>query len=400
MITIGLIGKTNVGKSTFFSSATLIDVEISNRPFVTIEPNVGVAYVRKECAHTKLGVRCNPRNSICIGDYRFIPVKLVDVAGLIPGAHEGKGLGNKFLDDLRKADVLIHVVDASGSTDEEGRQVSPGTRDPEEDIKFVENEIDEWFYSIISKEWDKFARTTDLSSKDVPESLLTKISGLSVNRKQIIKALKTTGLDGKKLLLWKDEDIRSFSSALRRISKPIVIAANKADMPTAKENINRLKAKYPFVIPVSAESELALRRAAKTGLIDYIPGDSSFKVKGTIDKKREKALEFIRDTVLNVYGNTGVQQALNDAVFGALNMIHVYPVEDERRYTNRDGDVLPDVLLLENGSTPRDMAFLIHTDLGKGFLYAIEAKTKMRIGEDYILKDGDVIKIVSTLSRG
>ncbi|AWR99430.1 redox-regulated ATPase YchF [Metallosphaera hakonensis] len=399
MITIGLVGKTNVGKSTFFAAATMLEVEIANRPFVTIEPNVGVGYARKKCAHTELGVKCNPKNSICIGDFRFIPVKIVDVAGLIPGAHEGRGLGNKFLDDLRKADVLINVIDASGSTNEEGVMVPPGTRNPEDDIKFVENEINEWFFSIISKDWDKFARTTDLSNKDIVESLLAKVSGLSVNRKQIIKALKASGLENTKLLQWGEEELKKFSSTLRIISKPIVIAANKADISIARDNINRLREKYPHLVPVSAESELALRRASKLGLIDYIPGDPIFKVKGNLEDRKLKALNYIKSTVLDVYGYTGVQQAINEAVFGALNMIHVYPVEDERKYTNKDGDVLPDVILLENGSTPKDLAFSIHTDLGKGFLYAIEAKRKIRIGEDYMLKDGDVIKIVSTLAR-
>ncbi|ABP94246.1 MULTISPECIES: redox-regulated ATPase YchF [Metallosphaera] len=399
MITIGLIGKTNVGKSTFFSAATMLEVEIANRPFVTIEPNVGVAYVRKKCVHTELGVKCQPKNSICIGDYRFIPVKLVDVAGLIPGAHEGRGLGNKFLDDLRKADVLIHVVDASGSTNEEGVMVSPGSRDPEEDIKFVESEIDEWFFSVIKKDWDKFARTTDLSSKDVVESLLSKVSGLSVNRKHVVMALKASGLENVKLIQWGDEGLRQFSSTLRRISKPIVIAANKADIPVSRHNISKLKEKYPHVVPVSAESELALRRAAKAGIIEYIPGDGHFKIIGNLEEKRMKALNYIKTNVLDVYGSTGVQQAINEAVFGALNMIHVYPVEDERKYTNKDGDVLPDVFLVEKGSTPRDLAFLIHTDLGKGFLYAIEAKKRVRVGEDYELRDGDVIKIVSTLAK-
>ncbi len=191
MITIGIIGKTNVGKSTFFAAATLKDVEIANRPFVTINPNEGIGYVRVRCVHTEFNVKCNPKNSICIDDYRFIPVKLIDVAGLIPGAHEGRGLGNKFLDDLRQADALIHVIDASGSTNEEGVPVEPGSRDPEEDIKFIENELNEWFYSIINKDWAKFARTIDLSGKDLVDALLSKLSGISVNRSHIIETLKS-----------------------------------------------------------------------------------------------------------------------------------------------------------------------------------------------------------------
>ncbi|QKR01023.1 redox-regulated ATPase YchF [Metallosphaera tengchongensis] len=399
MITVGLIGKTNVGKSTFFASATMLDVEIANRPFVTIEPNVGIAYAKKKCVHTELKVVCNPKNSICVEDYRFIPIKLVDVAGLIPGAHEGRGLGNKFLDDLRKADVLIHVIDASGSTNEEGVAIQPGSRDPEADIEFVTKEIDEWFFSILKKDWEKFARTTDLSGKDIIESLLTKVSGLSVNRKHLIKALKASGLENVKLLQWGEEGLRKFSSKLREVSKPIIIAANKADVTIARENIKRLQSKYPFVVPVSAESELALRKAAKAGIIKYIPGDGNFKLTGNLDERKAKALEYIKTNVLEIYGNTGVQQAINEAVFGALNLISVYPVEDEKKFTNKDGDVLPDVLLLEMGSTAKDLAYSIHTDLGKGFLYAVDARRKTRLGEDYVLQDGDVIKIVSSLAR-
>ncbi|ARM75907.1 redox-regulated ATPase YchF [Acidianus manzaensis] len=399
MITIGLIGKTNVGKSTFFSAATLVDVEIANRPFVTIEPNIGIAYVKSLCAHVDFHVKCNPKNSICIGDYRFIPVKLVDVAGLIPGAHEGRGLGNKFLDDLRKADVLIHVIDASGSTNEEGVQVSPGSRNPEDDIQFIEDEINEWFISIVEKDWEKFARITDLSGKDIIESLLGKLSGLSINREQIIQTLKESKLENLKLMQWTKEDIRNFGIKLREITKPIVIAANKADISISKKNIEHLKEKYKYVVPTSAEAELALRKASKNGLIEYIPGESNFKIVKELNEKHLKALEYIKNNVLDIYGNTGVQQAINSAIFDALGMIVVYPVEDEKKLTDKNGNVLPDAFLIKKGSNPRDLASIIHSDLAKGFLYAIDVRKRMRIGEDYKLQDRDVVKIISTLAK-
>jgi len=400
LIEIGIVGKTNVGKSTFFSAATLIDVAIANRPFVTIEPNVGIGYVKNLCVHTELHVKCNPKNSVCIGDYRFIPVKLIDVAGLIPGAHKGRGLGNKFLDDLRKADVLIHVVDASGSTSEEGTPLPPGSRDPEEDVKFIEEELDEWFYSIVSKDWQKFARTVDNSGKDIVEALLSKLSGLSINRTHIITTLRETKLENVKLLQWSDEDLRLFAKKLREISKPMVIAANKADLPEAKKFIEKLKSKYKFVIPTSAESELALRKAANAKLIEYIPGEREFRVIDNLSEGQKRALEYIRSRVLEIYGSTGVQQAINTAVFDALQMIVVYPVEDERKFTDRNGNVLPDALLVKKGTKPRELASMIHTELAKGYLYAINAKTKARIGDDYELQHNDVIKIVSSTARG
>ncbi|AOL15755.1 redox-regulated ATPase YchF [Sulfolobus sp. A20] len=400
MISIGIVGKTNVGKSSFFSAATLKDVEIADRPFVTINPNEAIGYVKVRCVHTEFNVKCNPKNSVCIDNYRFIPIKLVDVAGLIPGAHEGRGLGNKFLDDLRQADALIHVIDASGSTNEEGLPVEPGSRDPEEDIKFIENELDEWFYSIINKDWAKFARTTDLSGKDLVEALLSKLSGISVNRSHIIEALKQTKLENLKLLQWTETDLKDFARVLRIISKPMIIAANKSDMPQARRNIEKLRKKYQWIIPTSAISELALRKAAKSGIIHYIPGESDFIIlKKDISEKQKSALEYIRKNVLEVYGSTGVQQALNVAVFEALKMIVVYPVEDEKRLSDKNGNVLPDAILLKKGSNPRDLAYSIHTDLAKGFLYAIDVKRKMRIGEEYQLQDGDVIKIVSSTAK-
>ncbi|AHC51024.1 translation-associated GTPase [Sulfolobus acidocaldarius SUSAZ] len=399
MITVGLIGKTNVGKSTFFSAATLIDVEIANRPFVTINPNIGIAYVRDTCVHTEVNVKCNPRNSVDMDNYRYIPIKLIDVAGLIPGAHQGRGLGNKFLDDLRKADVLIHVIDASGSTNEEGLPIPTGSRDPEEDIKFVINEIEEWFYSIVTKDWQKFARTVDLANKDPEEELLSKLSGLSINKFHIISALKETKLENLKLMQWSEDDLRNFTRKLREISKPIVIAANKADIKESRKFIEKLKQKYQWIVPVSAESELALRRASKAGLIKYLPGDNQIKILKELNQKQREALDYIQTNVIDVYGGTGVQQAINIAVLDALQMIVVYPVEDEKRYTDHDGNVLPDAILIKRNSTPKDLASVIHTELAKGFLYAIDAKKKIRVGEDYKLQHRDIIKIVSSTAK-
>ena len=334
-----------------------------------------------------------------MNDYRFIPIKLIDVPGLIPGAHKGRGLGNKFLDDLRQADALIHVIDASGSTNEEGVPVEPGSRNPEEDIKFIENELDEWFYSIVSKDWSKFARTADLSGKDIVEALLNKLSGISVNRYHIIEALKITKLENLKLMQWSEEDLRLFAKSLRLISKPIIIAANKSDLREARNNIKLLREKYKWVIPTSAISELSLRKASKSGIISYIPGDSKFTILKPLNEKQKEALEYIENNVLKVYGSTGIQDAINTAVFEALNMIVVYPVEDERKLSDKNGNVLPDALLLKRGSTPRDLAFAIHSELAKGFLYAIDVKKKIRVGDDYLLQPNDVIKIVSTTAR-
>ncbi len=398
-ILIGIVGKTNVGKSTFFAAATETTVEIGNRPFVTIDPNIGVAYLRKKCIHVELGLeKCDASNSICLMGWRFIPVKVMDVAGLVPGAHQGRGLGNRFLDNLRRADVLLLVVDASGSTDPEGVPVKPGTYDPVEEVNQIIYEIDEWMYSIIEKDWDKVARTIDASKTlDIAGALAQRLSGLSITKPQVAEALERTGLMDKKLTNWTKEELREFMQVLRKISKPIVIIANKIDLPRAHENYERMKREFPDykIIPTSAAAELLLRKLAKEGKIRYTPGDDSFEIIEELDPKTTRILEMIKKNIMEKYGGTGVQQALNTAVFDVLEMITVYPVDDPNKFTDKQGRVLPDVILVKKGTTAREFAYKIHTDLGKSFIYAINAKTKQRIGENYLLQDGDVIKIVA-----
>jgi len=402
-ILLGVVGKTNVGKSTFFSAATEIDVPIENRPFVTIEPNVGVTYVRTRCAHVDLGLpKCDASNSLCKLGWRFIPVKIVDVAGLVPGAHQGRGLGNKFLDHVRRADALLLVVDASGSTDEEGRPVKPGSYDPVLEVKQMVFEIEEWMYSILLKDWDRLARYVDtMGSHDVAGVIAQRVSGLSITRQQVLKALEDSGLESKKLTSWSKEDLRLFVSKLRAVSKPMVIVANKADIPVAEDNIRRLREAFKgaIVVPTSSIAELVLRKAAAKNFVEYLPGDGSFSVKGSLPPDLARVLEKIEEHVLKKWGSTGVQQALNEAVFNLLDSIVVYPVEDHVRFTDKQGRVLPDALIVPRGSTARDVAYRIHTELGDTFLYAINAKTRQRVGESYRVNDGDVIKIVATAAR-
>jgi len=405
-ILVGVVGKTNVGKSTFFSAATELSVAIENRPFTTIEPNIGVGYVRKKCVHVKLGLpRCDASNSVCLDGDRMIPVKMMDVAGLVPGAHKGRGLGNKFLDDLRKADVLLLVVDASGSTDPDGNPVKPGAYDPADEVEQMLREIDEWMFSIISKDWDRFAKYVDTGGVlDVAGAIAERMSGLSVRKKHVVEALEKAGLSDKPLSRWSVDELRTFTRVLRETAKPIVIVANKVDIPEAEDGIKSLRRRFPNypVIPTSAAAELALRRAAKAGLVKYKPGDPSFEVvdESRLSPRERAVLDLIRNRVLERWGSTGVQQAINKAVLEVLDMIAVYPVEDPNKFTDKQGRVLPDVLLVPRGTTARELAYKIHTDLGRTFLYAINALTKQRVGENYVLKDDDVIKIVAAASRG
>jgi hypothetical protein len=399
---LGIVGKPNVGKSTFYSAATLAPAEIASYPFTTIKPNRGVGYVRTPCVHEEFGVKDNPVNSLCLDGVRLIPIEFIDCAGLVPGAWQGRGLGNQFLDEIRKADALIHIVDASGGTDSEGRICKIGEHDPIEDVKFLEQEITMWMANILKKDWPKIARTAESETKgDLLSMLEERLSGLAIKRQHIFEAVRKTGLNAEKPTSWSEEEFLKFVDILRQIAKPMLIAANKIDMPNAEENLERLKRLDYIVVPCCAEAELALRRAAEKQLINYRPGDCNFQVlhPEKLTESQAKALETIREKILLKYGSTGIQTAINMAFFKLLSMITVYPVEDLEHLSDHNGRVLPDTYLVPYGTTARQLAYLIHTELGESFIYAVEAREKKRIGEDYILKDRDVISIVSAKKR-
>jgi ribosome-binding ATPase YchF (GTP1/OBG family) len=397
---IGIIGKANVGKSTFFNAATELAVQAANYPFTTINSNIGIVHARQKCVCTEFGVQDNPIHSICIDGNRFIPINLIDIAGLVPGAHLGKGLGNKFLDDARQADALIHIVDASGSTDSEGKPISPGTGDPISDVSFVEEEFDLWLASVVSRDWNKVSREAESQGQKLEQMLAKRLSGLAIGSRQIADALDETGLYYKKTILWTQEDIFNFCKVIRLKSKPIVLAANKADLSTVDKNINAMKKTGRDVIVCASEAENLLRRAAKKGIIHYLPGDNSFSIKqeAELNDQQKKALSIISN-ILSKYGSTGIQEVINYVCFEILNLIVVYPVEDDLKLIDKKGNVLPDARLLPRGSTAKDLAHTIHADLAKGLLYAIDIRSKQRLSSEYKLKNNDVIKIVSATSR-
>ena len=394
---IGLLGKANVGKSTFFSAATETPVPTGNFPFTTIEPNVGIAYVKADCACKYFEI--SHENPLCVNKVRFIPVKLIDVAGLVPGAYEGKGLGNQFLDDARQAEVLIHVVDIAGTTDIQGQPVPAGTHDPIEDVEFVQNEFDLWFVNILQREWDKITREIDQKRAKLTDGIAKRFTGLGIKDYQVHEALQKLNLISKNPKEWSNSDIQTFVKELRKNTKPIIIAANKADLCQDLDIIKKIS--DTTVVTCSAETELLLRKASKAGIVNYSPGDEGFSIveNKKILPQQKKALDVVKG-IFSKIQSTGIQKILNIAVFDTLKFIVVYPVEDETKLTNKDGDVLPDAKLLPENSTAKDLAALVHADIAKGFLHAIDCKTKQRIGGDHKLKNGDVIKIVSTLSRG
>jgi len=390
---IGFVGKPSTGKSTFFKACTLADVAIANYPFTTISKNEGITFVKIDCIDKEFNKQCNPRTGYCIDHKRFIPVDLLDVAGLVPGASEGKGLGNQFLDDLRKADVLIHVVDISGSTNEKGEPVTALSYDPLNDIEFLENEIETWYTALVTKGWDKFTRQQKMEHGELFKAVAKQLSGLGVTEDIAENILRKFNED---LSKWTQEDIIKLARTLRQKTKPIIIAANKIDVPGAEKNMERIKKKYPdyVIIPCSAMAELTLRELTKDEKISYIPGENSFKILKDLDEKQNKILEYINLNILNKFNSTGVQQVLNSSVFDILKYIAIYP-GGVNKLTDSEGRILPDCFLLKEGSTALDFAFKLHTDFGKNFIRAIDVKKKLTVGKDYLLKHKDVIEIVA-----
>ncbi len=396
---VGIVGKPSCGKSTFFKSVTMADVAIASYPFTTIKPNRGIGHVKLKCADRFFSVQCNPREGYCIDGERYVPVELLDVAGLVPGAHTGKGLGNQFLDDLRQAHVLIHIVDASGSTNENGEPVPEGSHDPAKDVLFLEQELDLWYGAILKKPWEKFARQAYAERQKVSFAIAKQFSGLNANEKMVADIIEKQGLDPENPTKWTEGQISGFATELRKRTKPMIIAANKADTAAGAANYERLKQAYPkyTVIPCSAGAELALKEAAKKGVIKYSAGDSDFASldESGITGQQKAGLRFIRQSVLQKFGSTGVQECLNKAVFGVLSYLAVFP-GGINKLADQYGRVLPDCFLLPPNSTALDFAYRVHTDIGKGFIRAIDVKTRMTVGKEHLLKSGDVVEIISS----
>ena len=394
---IGLVGKPSSGKSTFFNSCTLSNVDMAQYPFTTINKNEAVAYVTAQCPCAQLNIKCNPHNSDCKNGTRLIPVNIIDVAGLVPDAHEGKGMGNKFMDDLRNADSLIQVIDCSGKTNEKGEPTE--NYDITNEIRFLEKEINLWYHRIITKNLEKVIRKSMLEKKDLLKSIVEDLSGLKINEMHIQQALEKNDLDLNSANKWSETEKELFAFTLREISKPMIYAANKFDTENSKDNLEKLTDEFPkkTIIPTSAEYERALRNATKKELVNYIPGNSSFDItkKDELNEQQLKAIGKITD-YLKENKSTGIQECLNKVMFTILDQIVVYPVQNENKYSDGSGNILPDAILMPRGSNAKDLAFKIHTDIGNTFLYAVDAKTKMRIKAEHEIKDGDIIKIVST----
>ncbi len=392
MITVALAGKPNAGKSTFYTAATEAEVDVANYPFTTIDANRGVAYARTDCPCLDLAERCGDEH--CQAGKRYVPVELYDVAGLVPGAHEGRGLGNQFLDELTDADAILNVVDASGGTNEEGEPVDVGTHDPTEDVDFVERELDQWLAGIVTDNWETVERRSRSPDFDLEDALRDVMTGFGATAADVTACLRAFEYpdDPKQ---WTDADRERLAREVRERTKPVVVAGNKVDV-APDELVARL-VETAAAVPTTAQGELALRRGADRGVVDYDPGDPDFEIVDDVGEGGRETLEALRAT-MEEYGGTGVQRALNHAVYELLDHVTVYPVEDASKWTDGQGNVLPDAHLLPRGSTPRDLAYAVHSDIGDGYLHAVDARSDRQVSDEYELEEGDVIRVVSTAS--
>ena len=401
-IKIGIIGKTNTGKTTFFNSATLDTSEISSYPFTTKEAKTSTGNAITLCVHSEFNVQDEPNNSKCVDGWRYIPIELIDLPGLIKDAWKGKGLGNQFLSIAAQSDALLHVVDCSGGIDSSGKITEAGTGDPVSDFADIEEELIMWYQKIMEGNRDKVSKLIK-SGTEIIDALTELYQGIGVKKLHVIEALKLLNLEEKEFDNFDTTDTKKLAKLLRKISKPTLIVANKIDVSGADKNFNRLRERYNenIVVPASADSELTLRRAEQQDFIRYSPGSEQFDIikPESLNEKQQSALEFIKKDIMGEYMRTGVQFAINVTVFKLLKMNSIYPVANEDNLSDKKGRVLPDLILLKNGATIKDLANEIHTDLTKGLLYAKDLRYNLRLPTHYQLRDRDVISLVSATKK-
>lgn len=376
---VGIIGRTNVGKSTFFKALTLEDIPIEDRPFTTIDPNHGIGYVTVKCPEKEFGVKCSPHNSPCVNGIRRVPIEVIDVAGLIEGASAGKGLGNKFLSDAMEADALIEVIDVSGKTDGSGAQTND--YDPAKDLEMVKNELSLWITGLILK---KRLR----GGEDISEAVYQNLSGLKFKfdtAREAVKKFSIKNID--------EKTAETASAYLLDKDKPIVIACNKMDTTEGlDEKMKKLGSLFAYeLVPCSAAAELTLKEAEKHGFIEY--SGNEIKMLKEMNKEQLNAMEVIKE-IIKKHGSTGVQDVINRLVLGVDKNKVVFTVEDEHKLTDGRGRVLPDAYIVGEKATPRDVAERIHSDIAKKYKGAIDCRTGLKVKNDEPVKDGQILKIL------
>jgi len=404
-VKIALIGKTNAGKTTIFNTVTGRNEPIGNYMFTTQNPVSGTTYVTSPCVHKEFGVIDNPINSKCIEGWRYIPIEITDLPGLIKGASYGKGLGTRFLSEAMKADAFIHVIDASGSIDEDGRIAEPGTGDPFRDYQEIEGEIVQWYKNLLENNLDKILKKieTTKNEQEAINIVYETLAGVKITKFHVIQALEDMGISVYEFRSMTDEKLWRLAALLRDISKPTLIVANKMDIPAADSGFKYLKDKIKdkIIVPVSANLELLLKRAEQKGTVRYNPAEENFLVidSSNLTKDEKKAIDFFNKFLIREMMRAGTQFALNVAVFKLLRMNVVYPVADPKKLSDKKGNVLPDAYLVPDGSTVKDLAEIIHSELAVGLLYAIDIRTGLRLPPTYRIKDRDVLHLVSATRK-
>lgn len=391
-VSLGLVGKPNAGKSTLFSAISQKEAEIGNYPFTTVRANSGIGFLEIDCPHMYLGKTCNPNYGSCVDGKRMIPVEIIDIPGLIKGASEGKGMGNQFLESLRDSMAVLLVYDASGTTSPDGNIMPSRVSDPLDDMEQIRSELYNWMVQKMRDGWDRYARRADQSGEPMELSLLRKVSFAGINHAQI-KKIAGMGFPTR-LETWSDGDFISFAKWVFSHLKPVIPVGNKADL-LGKDERKQLTERFPESFLISAEYELALSRAISHGFLKI--EDSSYRISETVNERQKQALlkimDFFSDETI-----TRTSSIIRSVIRDKLQMITVFPVADESHWTDKSGNILPDAYVVPKGTTASDLAFTVHSDIGEGFIRAVDCKTKRIVGRDHELRDGDVIKIIAKTS--
>lgn len=312
-----------------------------------------------------------------------MPIELLDVAGLVPGAHEGKGLGNKFLDDLRHADALVHVVDVSGTTDAEGK--STRGYDPSQDIVWLRSEIVQWIRGNLMQKWGSIKRRHVAVKATAVETLQGQFSGYGSTAQVVARTLDKLALK-EPLEHWSDATIDKVVNAFTDEKFPTVIALNKIDHADADKNISKIaKMQDPkSIVLCSAISEVFLRKLAKQGFIRYVEGSEFVDTREDLiadgdpdggglkemDEKLKTRIENLKDMVLYRFGSTGVVQVLSRAA-ELLGLVPVFPVRNVTSFSSGasgSNAVFRDCVLVKKNTTVAEVARKVMGDAPLAFV--------------------------------
>ena len=416
---LAFVGKPSAGKSSFLNSVTNSKAKVGAYPFTTIDPNHGTAVFPTPCPCGDEGWEgglCTPRSGVCThGTHpphtRYIPIPVLDVAGLVPGAAEGEGLGNKFLDDLRQAKILVHVVDVSGTTDERGKEARG--YDPQADVAWLIDELVSWVAGNLEAKWGNTAKRHARTRGRIVDTLQAQLSGYGTKPALTARLVAALGFhDSVDLAAMEPEDIRNIAATFVDLRFPIIYALNKIDHPDADLNIlNVVQAcGEDRAVLCSAKAEIALKKWAAKGYITYTPGSDTVEKSPSFPEKYAASLESIEDLVLYRHGGTGVHDVIQMAV-SQLGLFPVYPIASfssaraidapststasSSSSSSTPGGCFPDVVMVAPGTTARSLAIKhIHALFGPEDppeLIAIEKSNGMVLGGGHVLTPEDRI---------